>query len=121
MIVHGREIKFRRTVLATCEIADVCPDKDISRFGELASADYVSSQKAAAQFVVALNRGYEMNQKYEDPGHEERPLTLEEVMLLDNDDFNTLFQDALKAFEQGGKTTVETEEPKGKNGARDSE
>ena len=115
MIIHGREVRFRRTVLGNCEIAEVCPGKDISRFGEVVQEGYSSAQKAAAVFVVAMSKGWEMNQKYENPGYEMRPLTTEEVMLLGDEEFAALFQEAFDAFGADGKTTVEAEEPKGKN------
>lgn len=112
MIIHGREIKFRRTVMGNCEIAEICPDKDINRFTELVSGDYATAQTAAAVFMAALSKGYEMAQKYEDPSYTMHPLTKEEVLLLDSDEFNDLFLEALDAFKADGKTTVEAEAPK---------
>jgi len=121
MEIHGREIRFRRTVLGNCEIAEICPDKDINKFNDLISGEYAIAQRAAAAFMVAMNKGYEMNAKYENPEHVERPLTMEEVLLLDNDTFNDLFLEALSVFADDGRVTVEAEEPKGKNGNGDSE
>ncbi len=120
MVIHGRDIKFRRTVLGNCKIADICPKRDINRFGELINSDYATSQKGAASFMAALSEGYEMNQRFEDPSYEMRPLTVEEAMLLDGDVFNDLFMEALEAF-TGDKPTIEAEAPKGKNGDGDSE
>jgi hypothetical protein len=122
MIIHGRDVKFRRTVLGNCEIAEICPDKDINRFTELISGDYATAQTAAAVFIAALSKGYEMAQRFEDPSYVMHPCTQEEAMLLDSDEFNALFSEALDAFKADGKTTVEAEAPKRskKSGAAES-
>lgn len=121
MEIHGRDVNFRRTVLGNCEIAEMCPKKDINKFEELLKSDYATAQNAAAKFIVALSKGYEMNQRFENPGYEMHPLTVDELMLLDNDEFNDLFEAALHAFANDGKTTVDAEAPKRKNEAGDSE
>lgn len=122
MFLHGREVKFRRTVLGNCEIAEMSPKKDINRFDELLKGDYMTSQNAAAKFMVALSKGYEMNQRFENHDYEMLPLTLEEALLLDGEDFNALFEEALAVF-AGDKPTVEAEpvKEKGKNAEGDSE
>lgn len=122
MEIHGREIKFRRTVLGNCKIAEMSPKKDINRFDELLNSDYATSQQAAAKFMAALSEGHEMNQRFENPDYEMHPLTTEEALLLDGDVFNDLFTEALAAF-AGDTPTVETEpvKEKGKNANGDSE
>lgn len=109
MQIHGREIGFRRTVLGNCEIAEICPNRDINKFNDLVNGDYITTQKAAASFMVALSKGYEMNRAFEEPGYQPRPLTVEELMLLDNEIFNELFVIAISRFADDGKTTVEAE------------
>ena len=109
MQIHGREIKFRRTVMGNCKIADASPGGDIGRLDELLNAEYGTAQRAAALFMAALSEGYEMNQHYEDPNYTMRPLTEEEALLLDSDEFNALFAEALGAFVADGKQTVEAE------------
>lgn len=109
MVVLGKDIKFRRSVQANCEIADICPNKDINKFNELINGNYPTAQKAAATFIVALNRAYEDYANYIDPAHEPDPVSIREIMMLDNEQFNDLFMEALKVFADDGKTTVETE------------
>jgi len=124
MIIHGREIKFRRTVEATCELADKAPDGDINKYDKLLnSPKYSVTQKAAAEVIAALSKGYEKTRKYEEPGYVMNPLTLDEVLTLDEDTFTALFTEAMNAWQTDGKTTVETEPPKekGKNGNGDGE
>ena len=113
MEVHGREIRFRRTVLGNCEIADLCPKGDINRFGEvLQKGTYSQQQMLGAKFMVALSKGYEMTRKYAEPDYTPNPLTAEEALLLDDQTFNDLFMEAMNAFIDDGKTTVETAPPK---------
>lgn len=123
MEFHGREIKFRRTVLANCEIAELCPDGDIAKFETLLNGRYAVAQKTAAAFLAAMSKGYEMEQHFNDPAYEMRPLTADEALLLDNDTFNELFMEALNVFAGDGAVTVEAETPKGKgkNEAGDGE
>ncbi len=121
MVIHGREIKFRRTVFGNCEIAKICPGGDINNFNQVINGDYATAQTAAAVFIAALSEGYEMNEAYEHPDYTPRPLTKNEALLLDSEEFNALFAEAMAAFVEDGKTTVQTKEPKGKNASGDSE
>lgn len=116
MIINGRDIRFRRTVKATCEIADICPQGDISKIDELFAGKYQSSQINSAKFMAILSQGYEMSQKFADPDYKPNPLTEEEVMYLSEEDFNSLFSLAVSAW-LGEKPTVETKPQKGKKKA----
>lgn len=111
MIINGREIYFKRTVMATCIIADRCPEGDIARVKEIFEGAYHNYMENAAIFVVALNDGYERAKALEEPGYTPHPLTVEEVMLLDFDEFNALL-DAAKAAFAAEKPTVETQPSK---------
>ena len=42
MLIHGREIKFLRTVQAACDIADICPKGDMANIGKLFDVSAVS-------------------------------------------------------------------------------
>lgn len=113
MRVYGKEVKFLRTVAATCKIADLCKDGDIANAATLFDGNYQTSQDTAAKFIVIMNEGYEMNRKFEEAGYEPRPLTYEEALNLTEDDFSKCFNEAVKAY-SGEKPTVEAEAPKGK-------
>lgn len=107
MEIHGREIKFRRTVGATCRIAEACPDGDIQRISETMSPENLSkSQKFAAVFISALNEGYEKSKAFEEDGYIPNPLTVDEIMCLDQDLFTGLMTEATDAFKDI-KQTVE--------------
>lgn len=111
MELNGREIHFRRTVLATCEIADMCPGGDINRLLELFQSSYSTSQTACAKFMYYLHKGYEMTQAVS-KGEKADPVPIEAFLLMDMDDFGTLFHEALDVYTNDAKQTVEVAEPK---------
>ena len=112
MKVHGREVKFLRTVWAVNEVAKVCPMNDIGRIMEkLKTKSTVELNETWAVFICALNGGYEMAQKYEDKDYKPNPLTVDELYTLSEEDFATLIREATEAW-YGDKITVEVEESK---------
>lgn len=114
MIVHGREVKFLRTVWAVNEISKVCPQHNIGRFNEtLKEESTIAVNDTWATFIVALNTGYEMAQKFEDKDYQPNPLTVEEVYSLHEKEFTALISEAMRAW-FGDAVTVEVEESKGK-------
>lgn len=114
MIVHGREVKFLRTVWAVNEVAKVCPENNIGKLTEaLQTKSTVSLNETWATFMAALSNGYEMAQKYADKEYEPNPLTVEELYNLTEQEFESLLAEAMEAW-LGDKVTVEVEEPKKK-------
>lgn len=114
MNIRGREIKFMRTVSATCDIADLCPNGDVSKIGSLLQSKSLSANvKNMAEMIHALNKGYEENRAYYEDGYKANPISVEELMLLSEDDFMSLFSEATVAF-YGEKPTIEAEPKKGK-------
>lgn len=114
MKVHGREVKFLRTVWAVNEVAKVCPMNDIGRIMEkLKTKSTVELNETWAVFICALNGGYEMAQKYEDKDYKPNPLTVDELYTLSEEDFASLIREATEAW-YGDKITVEVEESKKK-------
>lgn len=112
MKVHGREVKFLRTVWAVNEVAKVCPMNDIGRIMEkLKTKSTVELNETWAVFICALNGGYEMAQKYEDKDYKPNPLTVDELYTLSEEDFASLIREATEAW-YGDKITVEVEESK---------
>lgn len=113
MIVHGREIKFLRTVQAACEIADICPKGDMANLGKLFEGTTKNRITNMANIIHFLNEGYEEAKAFEEEGYKPNPISVKEIMLLDEDTFNNLFVEATDAF-YADKQTVEVEEPKKK-------
>jgi hypothetical protein len=114
MLVHGREVKFFRSVGAVNEIAKACPGGDISKLtDQLQSNNTIVVNDTWATFISALSNGFEMAQKYEDPAYKPNPLTVAELYTLTEEDFYKLIGEASEAW-FGDKRLVEVEESKGK-------
>lgn len=114
MKVRGKEIKFLRTVKTTCDLVELCPDKDINRAAEIFDGDASLTQKNAAILIHSLNEGYEMNKHFDNPEYEPQVLSVEEIMYLDNETFTQLLQEAIKIFSAELEPTVEAEKGKKK-------
>lgn len=112
MNVYGRDYHFALTVGATAEIAEMCPDGDISRLGDVFEGGYAKITRATAKFVVALSRGYEAQRAFFEDGYIPHPLTEEMVMTLDSKTFMALQAEAMVAFNSDQKGTVEVEAKK---------
>lgn len=113
MTINGHEIKYMRTVLANCEIAKICENRDIANFDKMLQGNTVDSIKAQCTFVIALQHGWEMHEKFENPDYEPHYLTEDELMLLEPEVLAKLFTDAAKVFTGDAEQEVETQEPKG--------
>lgn len=123
MEIHGREIKFKRTVKATCDIYKLAPDGDLSKLDAmLESGDYSKMADVMIGFVVAMSKGYEASMAFEDLDYHPNPITEEEIMLLTTDELEELFKGSIAEW-LGEKPTVEAKAPKqkGKNANGDSE
>ena len=112
MKIRGHEIKFMRTVLANCEIAKICENKDIQNFDKLLQGDTVTSYHAQCVFIMALQAGWEKHEQFEDPDYEPVFITEDELMLLDPDAHSELLNEAFKVFSGDAAQEVETQEPK---------
>ena len=111
MKIRGREIGFLRTGQAACDIADLCPDKDLNKIGGLFTGTTSEVTKNGAKLIHFMSEGYEMNKHFDDPSYEPNPISVEEIMYLDEDTYQELFSEMMKSF-MGDVPTVETEEPK---------
>ena len=120
MIVHGREVKFLRTVWAVNEIAKICPNNNVNKLAEVLRAEStITINDTWATFISALSSGYEMAHKYTDKEYVPNPLTPEELYTLHEDDFSKLIGEAYQAW-FGDKVTVEVEEPKKKDETKET-
>jgi len=111
MKIKGREIKFLKTVKSTCDIEDLCPNHDISRFPELMGGSVKTVNTTVAKLIHILNEGYEMNRQMNEEGYKANILTEEEILYLDDATFTQLAEEMMQAF-NGQKPTVETEDSK---------
>lgn len=113
MIINGREIRFKRTVLANCELLDALGG-DWDKAEQIFSSGYVASQRFAARMMAILSNGAEQAAHFADPVHDPHPLSEVEALSLEEETFSALFSEAMEAFRGDGKTTVQGETPKGK-------
>lgn len=120
MKIAGKEIGFKRTVLANCRLTEIAPDRNIARFFQekISSTDYAEAQMAAAQFISVLNEGYEQAKRFEDLGYTPAPIPADALLSLTDEEFSELYNEALRVYMSDGKTTVEVEAPKGKKTAK---
>lgn len=116
MQVHGREVGFRFTVGASAKISDLCPDGDISRLGEVLEGQYGQITRDTAAIMAALSEGYEQAISFEMPGYKPNPLTVDELFSLRPSEFNALQGEALAAWSEDSKPTVEVEPSKKEGG-----
>lgn len=112
MIIHGKEIKFLRTVKTTSDLAKLCPDEDIEKLGELFNGSLPKTLETGAKIIHYLNEGYEMNQYFMDNTHKPEIISEDEIMYLDDKTYTELMQDALKSMNEGAEQTIEVEESK---------
>lgn len=114
MEFRGKEIKFMRTVQASCDIADMCPGGDARQIAKLLDGGTTSANVMnMAKIIHIMNKGYEDNHAYFEEGYESTPIPVEALLVMDDDDFMKLFGEAASAF-YGEKPTIEAEPVKAK-------
>ena len=120
MELFGRQVGFLRTVEAECRIVEEMDGGDASKgISAVFSKDYMESQRACEQFLIIMSAGHEARKKVEDPSHEMRPLTPDEVRVLTKDEVALALYEAVSAW-QGEKPTIETEPAKKKKESREA-
>lgn len=113
MIIHGKERNFLLTVGASAEIADLCPDGDIARMGEMMeNASYSQNLKIIIRLAVAMNKGYEEDKEFNEAGYVPDILTERELLALKPSELATLQEEVVTAFAGDVKPTVEVEAEK---------
>lgn len=116
MKIHGREITFKRTVWADCELNKYV-NGSMEKLEELLQADYVTSQLTSAQIIEILSKAAEMAKKYDDPNYEPNPLTTDEALTLTGEEFRQAFSEALKAWSGEQPTVIAVPKKTGKKTA----
>lgn len=104
MIIHNKNIGFKLTTGATAEIANLCPDRDISKVGDLLSGAYADAVVNCDKFMRILNKWYVRCEKFE--GREADLLEEGECLTLDPEVYQSLMQEAMSAFARDTKTEV---------------
>lgn len=119
MKINGREITFKRTIWATFAVAALCPDNDPAKLDDVLRANFVDGNMTAASFVCLLSEGSERFKEFEAAQRGEtyvmRPLTFDEIMNMEDFGvFQDLFMEAVDAWKNDAKPTVEGKAPKSK-------
>ena len=108
MEIFGEEYGFMLTIGASAEIADFCPDGDLSRIEEVLDENKFSQVvKFTAHFCEAMAKGFDDARRFSGEEVTHRPLTAEMVLALPKDDFKDVQSAAIAAFRGDTKTTVE--------------
>ena len=107
MNIYGQEYGFMLTVGASAEIADLCPDGDLARMGELLEGRISQTINFTAAFVAAMAKGFDDAKRFAGEEVTHRPLTAEMVKSLPSDVFREVQAAALASFQGDTKTTVE--------------
>ena len=115
MELNGREVKFMYNVLASIEIAKICPDGKLENIDKLFGADtYDADISNTNKFMMALNKGYIAAKKAVDPDYNVEPLTEAELLIITNADYLELQNEAVKAYQEGNERHVHTAPVKSK-------
>lgn len=107
MKIFGEEYGFMLTVGASAAIADLCPDGDLNRMGELLQGRFSDTVNFTASFIVAMAAGFDDAKRYAGEEITHKPLTAEMVLSLPSDAFQEVQTAALAAFASDTKATVE--------------
>lgn len=109
MYLHGREIKFKFTIAASIEVSKMCKDGKLENIASIFEGTYEEVAHNNNMFIIALHKGYIDSMKFEDPKFEEEVLTEEELLMMDNQEYSKLQDEAYAAYYGDSKRNVETE------------
>ena len=112
MKIFGDEYGFMLTVGASAAIADLCPDGDLNRMGELLEGRFSDTVKFTAAFVAAMAKGFDDARRFSGEEVTHKPLTAEMMLSLPSSVFKDVQSAALAAFKGDVSTTVEVKQSK---------
>lgn len=114
MKIFGHEYGMLYSVGAQQEIAALCPGKDIAKLPEaLRATETESGAERTARLPLILSKWHERAEsaaaKAEGREYAEKPLTWEQIELLDQDQFVELIAEAFTAMANGRQRSVEAD------------
>ena len=107
MKIFEEEYGFALTVGASAEIADMCPDGDLNRMGELLEGRFSETVNFTASFIAAMAKGFDDARRFSGEQVTHKPLTKEMVLALPSNAFKEVQNAALAAFKGDTETTME--------------
>lgn len=118
MIVNGRDVKFCYNVLASIDVAKICPDQKLENIEALFSGPYDEQVTNTNKFMIALHKGYIESEKWKNSSFDEKLLTEDEILMMDTRDYLKLQDEAIAAYIGDQKRAIETEPLKQKSGKK---
>lgn len=107
---------FERTVWADRELAKLCPNNDIKRFGEVVTSDDFTKQiDVIISIIRILNEGYERKAHFLDKDHEINVISVEYLENLSEEELAEISNEAFKCFNEDAKTEINTKSTKKKD------
>lgn len=105
-----REVHFIRSVWAERQLAKLCPNNNISKLDEvLATEDFDKQISTIERIIIILNEAYCRKEKFLNPNFDEKPITIEELDCLTEDELMELSNKAFESFSDDGKVEIEIE------------
>ena len=115
MKIFGNQYDFALTVGASAKIAEMCPDGDPSRIGEILSGDnFSATAKTSAEIMVVMASAADAVKRFEGVSATHPELTVEMLFALTQADFMAAMTEAMSAFGRDSKQTIEAEKKKKK-------
>ena len=118
MIVNGRDVRFVYNVLASIDVAKICPDQKLENIQALFSGPYDEQVTNTNKFMIALHKGYIESEKWKNSLFDEALLTEDELLRMDTRDYLKLQDEAIAAYIGDQKRAIETEPIKQKSGKK---
>lgn len=107
MLIYGKEIGFAFTVGASKEVADLCPNKDLSRLSEAAGETYTERMEFAESLVLIMNKAYADMKAFE--GETVARVTREMLDTLAPKDLLALSTEAMAIFHDDSQGEIDVE------------
>lgn len=109
MNIFGKELHMAFTIGAMDQMAEMCPDGDITKLAE--ALDGYRNIGRLAKFVAILSEQYELRKQME-TGEAPNPITEEQIMLLMPSEITELETELFAQIGSDATTKVETKAKK---------
>lgn len=119
MELNGREIGFAYNMRAAKMLVDLAPDRDLTKIGDALTGKYGNIVDNQAKFIIALSVAYSQSAEHRAEGA--TPVTMDELLDMDQEEFQAVFLEASNAFIEGQKTNVNTKPAPRKKGTAQPE
>lgn len=105
--IYGKEIGFAFTVGAAKELADLCPDKDLSRLGEASGENLSDRLSFTIDLILILNKAWCAIKTLE--GETVAPVTREMLETLSPKKLMSIGTEAMQIIHEDSEGEIEVE------------